>query len=80
MSYIYKNKETGKIEVKVPVCYQVNNLVSMEFDSIEDMHNKLNDAKVIDEMPLGDEPYYIDGSFEVDMDSLNQFEEEFNSK
>lgn len=80
MINFYKNVETGKIEVKVPVCFQENNVGSMEFDSIEDVHTKMSNVHVVDDMLLGDETNYTEGSYEVDTDSLEHYVEEFEAE
>lgn len=77
---IYRNKETGKLEVEVPVSYEVCGVVSMEFDSIEDMNEKLTNSKVVDLMSLADEPEYIDGSYQINFDVLECDVETFNEE
>lgn len=77
---IYKNKETGKLEVEVPVTYEVCGVVSMEFDSIEDMNEKLSNSDVFEQMPLADEPEYIDGSYQINFDALECYVETFNEE
>lgn len=69
MSKIQKN-ETGQLIVEVPVIYTVMSRVEMTFDSIADMRKKLADSDIIAEMPLGDDPYYLEDSYEIDHDLL----------
>lgn len=62
--------DNGKIVVKVPIEYSVFDTVEMEFESIEDMRQKLNDSNFVEEMPLGEDPTYIDGSYMINFDYM----------
>lgn len=62
--------ENGKIEVKVPVTYAMMDYVQMEFDSVEDMMEKLEDQEFVDQMPLGEDGQYLSGSYEIDFTVL----------
>lgn len=79
MSKIQKN-EAGQLIVEVPVIYTVMSRVEMTFESIADMRKKLADSDIIAAMPLGDDPYYLEDSYEIDFDLLEgeieRFEEE----
>lgn len=68
---LYRTEE-GKIRVKVPVTYSMYDYVSMEFESVEEMKEKLNDKDFVDEMPLGDDGQYMAGSYEIDFDMLDE--------
>lgn len=68
---IYTTEE-GKIIVKVPVTYEMYNYVELEFDSVEDMKKKLNDKSFVDAMPLGDDGQYVEDSYRIEFDTLDE--------
>lgn len=74
---IYKD-ENGKLVVKVPVTYSVLSDVELTFDSVTDMRNKLSDPEFIADMPLGDNTFYLDDSYEIDHCELNMIVESFD--
>lgn len=55
---------------KVPVVYQSWGLVEVEAESLDDLKQKLNDPDFIHEMPLPQEPEYVEDSFQIDHESL----------
>lgn len=56
---------------KVPVVYQVWGLVEVEAENKADLIKKLKDAEFVAEMPLADNPEYIDDSYEIDWEGLD---------
>ncbi len=52
-----------KKEFKIPVTWSVFDTVKVQADSLEEAYNYV--AENLDEIPLGDEPNYIDGSYEI---------------
>lgn len=76
---LYRNEE-GKIQVKVPVTYEVANEVSITVDSLEELQKLLDDYSYVERMPLGDKPQYLDGSYEVNREILDYYIEEFKEK
>jgi len=76
---LYRN-EAGKIEVKVPVTYEVADEVSITVDSLEELEKLLDDHNYVDQMPLGDDPQYLDGSYEVNREILDCYIEDFKEK
>lgn len=77
LNKIYKD-ENGKLVVKVPVSYVVLGDVELTFDSVTDMRNKLSDPEFIADMPLGDNTFYVEDSYEIDHCELNMIFESFN--
>ena len=48
---------------KIPVSWMVMDFVEVQADSLEEAYDYMNDN--VDDVPLGDEPVYVDGSYEV---------------
>jgi len=69
---IYR-KEDGSLHVDVPVTYEMADVVHMEFNSEEDMMQKLNDPAFVELMDFGEDGQYIDGSYAVNMDFITEF-------
>ena len=62
---------------KVPVVYQVWGLVEVEAENRADLERKLKDEEFVQEMPLADDPDYIDESYEIDWEGLeSRYEDE----
>lgn len=55
---------------KVPVTYEVYGVVEVEAESIDDLMKKLDDTDFVNEMPLPDNPDYVDGTYSIDKDTL----------
>ena len=55
-------------EFKVSVSYQVYGTVTVEAENLEDLKGKLQDSDFVADMPLPDEPNYVDDSYEVDIE------------
>lgn len=68
----------GKNLYKIPVTWEVYDTIEVQGNSLEDA---LQWAEVHeDEIPIGDEPNYVDGSYQIDKEfakDLNENEEEF---
>lgn len=61
---------------KVGAVYQNFGYLKIEADSKEDLLQKLHDKRFVDELPLPDNENYVDDSFEIDfegIDDLNDF-------
>lgn len=58
---------------KVPVVFTSWGLVEVEAENKEDLLRKLNDYDYVCEMPLPDEPEYVEESFEIDFDALDHY-------
>lgn len=59
---------------KVPVVFMSWGLVEVEAENKQDLLKKLNDADFVnEEMPLPDDPEYVEDSFEVDFESLDHY-------
>lgn len=55
---------------KVPVSYEVYGYVEVEAKDLDDLKEKLNNDEFVSNMPLPDNPEYVDSSYEVNMDVL----------
>ena len=52
-----------KKKFKIPVSWMVMDFVEVEAESFEDAYNYVVDN--VDDIPLGIDPVYVDGSYEV---------------
>lgn len=80
MSYEIKKLPDGKIEVGIPVEWAVCYEAVRTFDSIEDMTQQLADPSLADKIDLDPEEhvgYYIDGSFMVNKEMLEDMIENY---
>lgn len=68
---LYRTEE-GKIVVDVPVTYEMYDHVTLEFDSVEDMNQKLHDKNFVDLMDLGEDGQYVEDSYRIDFDLLDE--------
>lgn len=55
----------------IPVVYQNWGIVEVEAKNQHDLAKKLKSKDFIDQMPLPDEPSYIDDSYEIDTEGIN---------
>lgn len=55
-------------EFKVAVTYSNWGIVTVEAKDMDELKEKLKDREFIDEMPLPDEPEYVECSYEIDED------------
>lgn len=61
---------TGKITVSVPVTFQAYGRIELEFDSVADMNQKLTNKAFVDDLALPSDWDYVDESFEIDFEGL----------
>lgn len=73
---IYR-KEEGKIVAMVPVFYAVSNIVKVEVDSLDELNKLINDREFVSQLPLGDTPDYLEDSYQIDKDFLQEIIFEF---
>lgn len=55
----------------IPVVYQNWGTVEVEAKNQRDLVKKLKSKEFIDQMPLPDEPSYIDESYKIDTENIN---------
>ena len=65
MRHIIANENADK-EYKTPVTWSVYDCLSVQANSLEEALKYCKEN--IDDIPLGDEPEYIDGSYEIEKD------------
>lgn len=64
--------ENAKKEFIIPVSWEVSDTIKVQAETLEEAYEWAMEN--IDEIPLGDEPYYIDGSYEITADSPEECE------
>lgn len=62
--------ENDKVVAKIPVTFSYYGEVELNFDSISDMKEKLQDKEFIAMMELPEDPMYVEDSYEVDFETI----------
>lgn len=57
-------KKNGKYGFKIPISWMVSDYITVQADTFEEALKYCDDN--FDELPLGDDPQYIDGSYDID--------------
>lgn len=78
-AFVYKNEE-GKLEVDVPVTYEVYGRVRCTFESVEEMNRLLKDGDYLDSMILPNDGEYVDGTYTINEEQLECDMEEAKEK
>jgi len=74
-----KNERNEKEEIqitKVPVVYQMWGRVEVEHKDDVDLMQKLQDPMFVENMPLPEEAGYLEESYEIDFEGLEEIDEE----
>lgn len=59
------------MEFTIPVAYEVWGRVTVDAEDERDLAKKLSSKDFIDDMPLPDEPEYVEDSYQIDTDDIN---------
>lgn len=59
------------MEFSIPVAYEMWGRVKVQAKDERDLAKKLRSKNFIDEMPLPDDPSYVDDSYEIDTEGIN---------
>ena len=57
-------KENGKYGFKIPISWMVSDYIIVQANTFEEALKYCDDN--FDKLPLGDDPQYIDGSYDID--------------
>lgn len=63
-------RQISNMEYRVPVAYSSYGIVKVDAENKQELIEKLSSQDFIDEMPLPDEPQYLEDSFEIDINGL----------
>jgi len=80
MSYSIKRNKQNQLVVNVPISYEVIDAVEITVDSFDELQEKLNNHHYVGQLPLGDDPVYVDGSYEINHDHLDYMIDIFKEK
>lgn len=59
------------MEFSIPVAYEMWGRVNVQAKDERDLAKKLQSKEFINEMPLPDDPSYVDDSYEIDTEGIN---------
>ena len=59
------------MEFSIPVAYEMWGRVKVHAKDERDLAKKLSSKNFIDEMPLPDDPSYVEDSYEIDTEGIN---------
>lgn len=59
------------MEFSIPVVYEMWGRVTVQAEDERDLAKKLKSKKFIDEMPIPDDPDYVDDSYKIDTGGIN---------
>ena len=59
------------MEFSIPVVYEMGGRVNVQAKDERDLAKKLSSKNFITEMPLPDDPSYVDDSYEIDTEGIN---------
>lgn len=59
------------MEFSIPVAYEMWGRVKVQAKDERDLAKKLSSKNFIDEMPLSDDPSYVEDSYEIDTEGIN---------
>lgn len=80
MNEMYKNDLTGKIQLKVAVEFKAIGTLDLEFDSLEEVNEKIQNKDYIADLPLPSDWSYLEDSFYIDYEGLSETIDAFEIK